>query len=303
MNGTTPGLSEILTHFTFDVPWIVVIGVSAVLYLRATRQLAATNPRVPHPRWKTACFLGGLFMVGLAVLSPVDYYAKQMLWVNFLSLLILTMYAGPLLVLGSPLTLAFRVSTPPGRRRLRQFYRCNVIRLLTFPVVSGLLFATVTYIWQFSDLTDLATRNALAHYLQNATLLLVGLIFWVPALCADPVRWRVGYPLRALYVFTEMTHKALFAAMFLGMSTPVHGYIASNLPPYAPPPMTDQRAAIILLWGGGNLVFMPVLGGIVVRWMQYETRSTARVDKRLAKANEAARRKRAAMEQIFQKNV
>ncbi len=300
---STPTVAEIFSHFSFDVPWIVAIGLSAWLYLRAAQRLSATNPRVPHPRWKTLCFLGGLLMVGLAVLSPIDHYGRQMLWVNFLSLLILTMYAGPLIVLGSPLTLAFRVSGPAGRQRLRRLYRSPVVWLLTFPVVSGLLFATVTYIWQFSDLTDTATHNTIAHYFQGVTLLLVSLIFWVPALCTDPVRWRVGYPLRVLYVFTEMTHKAFFAAMFLTMSHPVHGDIASHLPSYAPAAMTDQRSAILLLWAGGNLVFLPVIGGLVVRWMQYEGRSTERLDRRLAKANEAARRRRAAMEQIFQKNV
>src|SRR5438045_6998825 len=29
----------------------------------------------------------------------------------------------------------------------------------------------------------------------------------LPIFCADPLRWRMAYPLRALYVFVEMTHK------------------------------------------------------------------------------------------------
>jgi putative membrane protein len=303
MESSAPGLTEILRHFSFDIPWILLIIAPTVLYVVGVRRLNAQHPRVPHPAWKTALFLTGMVALALGVLSPIEYYGNQTLVMDFFGFLLITMVAPPLILLASPLTLAFRVSGKANRRRLRMAYRSRTAALLTFPVVSGLLFASVTYLWQFSALTDTAAHNDVVRDAQQFTLLVVSLIFWVPALCADPVRWRIGYPLRALYVFVEMTHKGLFGGMFLSMSHPVHTYIATHLPAYAPTGIEDQRNAILVLWLGGNVIFVGVLVGLVVRWVQYEMRATVRTDQRLAKANEAARRKRAALEQVFQKTV
>jgi putative copper resistance protein D len=303
MESSAPGITEILRHFSFDLFWILLILGSTALYLRGVQKLNAQHPRVPHPWWKTACFLTGMFILFISVMSPLEYYGNQMLSIDFLVFLLITMISPPLILLGSPLTLAFRVSSKENRRRLRIAYRSEVMRLLTFPVISGLLFASVTYLWQFSGLTDTAAHNHLVRNIQLFSLLFVSLVFWLPALCADPVRWRIGYPLRALYVFVEMTHKGLFAGMFLSMNRPVHTYIANHLPTYAQTPMDDQRNAILVLWLAGSVCFVLVIGGIVTRWVQYEMRATVRTDARLAKERAAEKSRRAALEKVFQKGV
>jgi putative membrane protein len=303
VNEPAPGLFDILTHWSFDLPWLVVIAAAAALYLRAATNPAAHRGRRPHARWKTFAYLAGIAALAIGVLSPLDHYGDHVLWLNFTSLLVITMIAPPLILLGSPLTLAFRVSSPRGRRRLRTFYRGAHTRVLTFPAVSWLLFAAATYIWQFTPLTDAAARHEPLRDLQQASLLAVSLLFWNPALCADPVRWRIPLPLRALYIFVEMTHKGLFGGMFLSMRHPMHDYFVTHAPSWAPGPMDDQRIAILVLWLGGNLIFLAVLIGLVVRWVQYEARSTARTDARLAAARAAATSRRAALDRVFEKPV
>ena len=51
------------------------------------------------------------------------------------------------------------------------------------------------------------------------------------------------------------------------------------------------------------MVFVAAVAGIIARWMQYEGRTTARLDARLAKERETARRHREALEQVFRKTV
>jgi cytochrome c oxidase assembly factor CtaG len=174
---------------------------------------------------------------------------------------------------------------------------------VTFPVATWLAFAVVTYIWQFTTLTDLAARNAAARDLQLATLLLVGLLFWLPAVAADPVRWRLAYPVRALYVFVEMTHKALFGGMFLSMNHAFHRDFAARAPDWAPSPMMDQRAAILILWIGGNLIFLLALILIVAGWIAYDARAARRADWRLALERAARERRRQALDQVFRRPV
>lgn len=301
--GSAPGLSEILTHFAFDVPWIAALIAAGAWYIWALRRLERTGPRVPFQRWRAVLFIAGLLWIAVGVLSPLEYYGNQVLWIDFLGFLVITMIAPPLILLGAPLTLAFRVSGPVGRARLRRLYRSRFSAVVTFPVFSWLLFAVATYLWQFSSLTDWAAQNAYLRDFQQVSLIAVALIFWIPALCTDPVRWRMAYPLRGLYVFVEMTHKALFGAMFLALNQPIHHYFRDNVPAWGPSPMLDQRMAILVLWIGGNIIFLGVLVGIITRWVQYEARNSARIDLRLEREHEAEQRRRAALDKVFRRPI
>lgn len=296
-----PSLGEVLGKWSADVPWMVMAAAALAWYARAFRRAQAMGS--PHPAFRLAAYSAGVLLALLAVISPIEHYGNQLLWVNFAGFLLLTMVAPALIILGAPLTLAFRIGSPRRRKGLRTFYRHPVVAFATFPVFTWLLFAVVTYLWQFTALADRAAENVFIRDLQQLTSLAVGLLFWLPAIASDPIRWRLAYPLRALYVFVEMTHKGLFGGMFLSMNTAMHDGFARNLPAWGPDAITDQRIAILILWIGGNLVFLVGLVGIVVRWMQYEKRNQHRTDWRLRLQREAAERKRKAMDQVFTRGL
>ena len=296
-----PSLGEVLGKWSLDVPWIVAAAVAICWYARAfakARRLGSS-----HSSRRMALFCVGIVLALLAVVSPLEHYGNQLLWVNFTGFLFLTMIAPALILLGAPLTLAFRVASPTGRRRLRGFYRHRAVVLVTFPAFTWLLFAVVTYLWQFTGLADRAAENVFVRDIQQLTSLAVGLLFWLPAVASDPLRWRLAYPLRALYVFVEMTHKGLFGGMFLSMNTAMHAGFAANIPAWGPDPLTDQRIAILILWIGGNLVFIVGLVAIILGWMRYEQRNQRRTDWRLRLQREAAERRRRALDQVFTKGV
>jgi putative copper resistance protein D len=275
----------------------VFLGVVATAYCTAFAR--SRRGTFNHPVYRLVLFLAGVGVALVATVSPVAHLAGQLLWVDFTGYHLLTMIAPPLILLGAPLTLAFRVSGKHGRKRLRRLYRSKLVAALTFPVISWLLFAVVTYLWQFTSLTDEAVQNAPLRTLQQFTLLLVGVLFWTPALAADPLRWRLPYTLRALYIFVEMTHKGLFGGMFLSMNNAMHAEFASRAPVWAPDALTDQRIAILILWIGGNMIFLVALIGLIFRWVAYEQRNQHRTDWRLRLQREAANRRRAALEQVF----
>lgn len=296
-----PGLSTVVGDWRFDLPWALVLGGMLLAYGFAFRKAAAMGH--PHPGWRLVTFSCGILGGLVAVVSPIASYASDLLWVDFTGFLLLTMIAPPLLLLGAPLTLAFRVSGSSGRKRLRIAYRSKFASAMTFPVVTWLLFAVATYLWQFTTLTESAVREPTVRYVQHGSLLLVGLLFWMPAIAADPMRWRLPHPLRSLYIFVEMTHKGLFGGMFLSMTSVMHEGFALRQPAWAPDALLDQRIAILILWIGGNLIFLVALVGLVLGWVAYEQRNQHRTDYRLRAQREARARRRAALEQVFQKNI
>lgn len=297
-----PSIGEVLSHWSLDLPWWLGLVAAGVLYAVAWRRSRHTG-RQAHPTWKLAVFEAGLALVAVVALSPIEHYGNQFLWVNFLDFLILTMIAAPLLVASSPLTLAFRISGARTRARLRAAYRSRVVTVITHPVFAWLAFAVFTYTWQFSRLTDDAAENVFVRDVQLLSLLAVSLTFWAPALCADPMRWRMAFPLRVLYVFVEMTHKALFGAMFLVLQRPLHSGFANGLPPWGPTPIHDQRYAIVILWLAGNIFFVFALIAILRDWVAYDRRHAHRVDWHLRLQREAAARHKAALDQVFRKQV
>lgn len=301
MSETAPGFAEVMARFAFDAPWYGLLLLAAAFYAVAWLRVRSERPRVPPGGWRLAAFMLGLALVFVATQSPLEHYGTQLLWAGFGGMLLLTMIAPPLILLGSPLTLAFRASGPRGRARLRRFYRGRTMRIVAMPIASWLLFAVVTYAWQFTALTEHAAANAFARDAQQLSLLAVSLLFWWPALCADPVAWRMNHPLRVLYVAVEMTHKGLFGGMFLSLNTPVHETFAANMPAWGPSAMTDQRLAILVLWVGGSLVFLVALAAIAVSWIRYEARQSHRVDRRLDALREARRQRARALGGVFER--
>ena len=302
MSAAAPSFGEVIAQFAFDAPWYGLLLAAAGFYAVAWFRVRAERPRVPPRVWQLVAFMLGLALIFVATQSPLEHYGNQLLWADFAGMLLLTMIAPPLLLLGSPLTLAFRVSGPRGRARLRRLYRGRTARIVAMPIASWLVFAVVTYAWQFMGITEEAAENVFVRDVQQLSLLAVSLLFWWPALCADPVPWRMNHPLRVLYVAVEMTHKGLFGGMFLSLNTPVHETFAANTPAWGPSPMMDQRLAILVLWVGGSLVFLVALAAIAVSWIRYEARQSHRIDRRLEALREARRERARALGSVFERS-
>jgi putative copper resistance protein D len=292
-----------LSHWRFDPFWIIVLIGAGWWYVHSLKKLEATNPRVPHPRWKMWSFLFSLVLIAVATMSPLQHYGNVFLFVTFIGFIVISMVAPIFFLLASPLTLAFRVSSKPGRARLRWLYRNQVSTVITYPLFSWLAFAVVTYLWQFSKLTEWAIENGAIRDIELLSLFAVGVLFYIPALCTDPVRWRMIFPLRIFYVFVEVAHKALFGGMFTAMSSVFHPQMAAAMPAWGPDPLFDQRLGVLIVSAVGNGIFITVIAFLVWRWVPYESRISARIDKRLEKERLAASRKQAAMEQIFRRSV
>lgn len=275
-----PRLPGVLLAWSLDPLPLLGVALAAAAYAWAARRVSARR-RTPHPAWRTASFMAGLGAILLALNSPVEAYEGVLFSVHMVQHMLLELVAAPLLLLGAPATLALRAASTSVRRVLLGVLHSRAVAVLSFPLLGWLAFAGVNWGWHFSTLYDQALENAPLHYFQHATFLAAALLFWWPVVGADPARWRMPYPLRLFYLFLAMPQNSFLGVALMSASTVLYPHYLSNLRAWGPDPLADQSLGGILMWVGGDLVFLIAMGAVVAAWIRHEDRLTARLDARL----------------------
>jgi putative membrane protein len=287
-----PQLPGVLFAWRLDPLPLAGVALAAVAYLWASRRVASQHPRNPPRPWRMWCFLGGLAAIVLALSSPIEAYEDQLFSVHMVQHMLLELVAAPLLLLGAPATLALRVASPSVRRRLLELLHSRAVAVLTFPLLTWLLFAAVNWGWHLSELYDQALENPPLHYLEHATFLLAALLFWWPVVAADPSRWRLPHPVRLFYLFLAMPQNSFLGVALMSAPTVLYPHYLSTLRTWGPTALADQNLGGVIMWVVGDLAFLTAMAAVVASWVRHEDRRTARLDARLD-AEQAARDRRA----------
>lgn len=284
----TPSFPSVLLEWRFDPTAIVPLVLVAALYAWAVRRVDAAHPGNRHPAHRTWLFMAGLVAIAVALTSPIEAYEGLLFSVHMIQHMLLELVAAPLLLAGAPITLALRVSSPRVRRGLLAVLQSRVVHVISFPVIAWVLFAAVNWGWHFSTLYDQALEDELLHYFQHATFLGAALLFWWPAIGADPSPWRLPHPMRLFYLFLAMPQNSFLGVALLQTSTVLYPHYVTNGRTWGPSPLEDQHLGGVLMWVMGDMAFLAGMAVVVALWVRHEERRTSRLDARLA-ADRAAR--------------
>jgi putative copper resistance protein D len=276
-----PDLPGVLLAWRLELLPLAGVALATVAYLWAVRQVARSHRSNPPPRWRTAAFLGGMAAIVVALCSPIEAYEGQLFSVHMVQHMLLELVAAPLILLGAPVTLTLRAASPSVRRGLLTVLHSRPVAVLTFPLLTWLLFAAVNWGWHFSALYDQALENAPLHYFQHGTFLVAALLFWWPVVGADPGRWRLPYPARLFYLFLAMPQNSFLGVALMSAPTVLFPHYLTNLRPWGPSAIADQSLGGIVMWVFGDLVFLAAMACVVAAWVRHEDRRTARLDARL----------------------
>ena len=277
-----PSFPGVLLEWRLDPLTIVPLLLTGGAYAWAARRVNRTHPTNRHPARRTWFFVGGLAAIGLALASPIEAYEGVLFGVHMVQHMILELVAAPLLLAGAPITLALRVSRPSVRRGLLWVLHSPVVRAISFPVVAWVLFAAVNWGWHFSTLYDQALENQALHYLQHATFLGAALLFWWPAIGADPSPWRIPHPVRLFYLFLALPQNSFLGVALLNTGTVLYPHYLTNARSWGPSALDDQHVGGIIMWVSGDVAFLAGMAIVIWTWMRHEERRTARIDERLA---------------------
>jgi putative copper resistance protein D len=276
-----PVLLGVLTAWSFDpVPWAGTL-LAATAYLIAVRKVNRAHPRVPVPGWRTAAWLAGLASILVALASPIDVYADDLLTVHMVQHLLLAMVAPPLLALGAPVLLLLRVASPRTRQRLvLPVLHARVVRLVASPLVAWPVFTVTMFVTHFSALYDAALEDQALHVAEHGLFLVTGLLFWWPIVASDPVPRPMPYLARLAYVVLQMPVNAAVGLAIYFAPTVLYPHYAAILRAWGPDALTDQRIGGMLMWGVGDVLLLATVPLLVAAWMREEDRRTQRSDAR-----------------------
>jgi len=305
-----PTAFDIFFDWAFDPLVSIPVVLVGAAYLWAVRRVDRTHPANPVPRSRVIAFVAGLAVIEIALQSIIERYDTTLFSVHMVQHILLTLVAPPLLALGAPITLVLRVVRPEVRHLLvLPILHSRLLRLLTFPVVAWLLFASVMWGTHFSPIFNESLEHPLVHQLEHLAYLAAGLLFWWPAVGVDPSPWRIPHPVRVMYLFLQMPQNTFLALAIYSAAAPLYPNYAAIQLLWAPSPLADQQLAGGLMWIVGDIIFIVAIVLTVVGWMRTEEREAAgrerREDAQIAaiRAREAALADRLAGEQASDERI
>jgi putative membrane protein len=263
---------------------------AALGWLRIVQRIDQAHPANPVPRRRTVAFLAGLAAIAAALLSGIDRYDTTLFSIHMVQHVLLTLVAAPLIVLGAPITTLLRAATPNVRRTvILPILHSRVLRIVSFPLVSWLLFAAVMWGSHFSPLFNAALEDPAVHDLEHALFLGAGLLFWWPAVGLDPSPWRMPHPVRAMYVFLQMPQNTFLAVTILNSTVVLYAHYATTVRTWGPSVLEDQQIAGGVMWLSGDILFLTGLAGILAGWMLHEKAQEVVADRRVDRERAAIR--------------
>jgi len=267
-NGQNP-----FTAWNWNPLATLLLLMAAYLYLNGLANWI--RPSHPISRWQRASFFIGLFMIFIALQSPLDNLSEHMLSFHQLQHFLLRMLAPLLVLLGAPLTPMLRglplwflqgfvrpvVKHPLGRATYDK---------LTNPVITVAVFMGVIYLWQVPGGFNLALRNEFIHAIMHMTMMSSGFLFYWAVIDPAPRRSRVHYGVRVLYLGLIVLPNTFLGAVITFSKGIIYSGYEGVYQPFDMSLLTDQQIGGLVLWVPGDMMSILVAGIVMIMWYERE---------------------------------
>ena len=279
------GLSRLFTEWGLaPIPFVVTVWVAG-LYLWGVATLRRRGDHWPVGRTIAFVVVGmGLFLV--ATSSGLAAYDTTLLSVHMVQHMVLSMLVPLSLALGAPVTLALRTLKGAPRRWLLVVLHSRVVRVLSFPPLTFLLYVLSPWALYFSGWYTASLHSDYVHEMMHLHLVLVGALFFWPLMGIDPIPGRVAYPFRMLLIVLTLPFHAFLGITIMGQTELLGGSWYPDLHDgpmgaWLPDPHDDQHLAGGILWGAGDLVALVFFGVLFTQWVRASMKEAEREDRRL----------------------
>ena len=231
--------------------------------------------------WRAASFFIGLFLIWVAVASPLAALDHEFLTVHMIQHLLLMTVAPLLIWLGAPIrSLAHGVP----RRVLQPFLiplACwpmikGLFRFLSRPAVCWLGAAAALIAWHIPAVFALGLQSGTWHGIEQALFLATGLLFWWPVVQPWPSaqtspRWSI-----LIYLFLATLPCDILSGFLVFCDRVVYPVYLSTPNSFGISALEDQQCAAALMWTCVTVVYL--LAAAILTTHLLSARSTPESD-------------------------
>ncbi len=260
---------------------IAVLACGLALYLFGVVRQNRLHPRHLWPAGRTAAFVGSMAVCAAAVLTFLGAYDRTLFWDHMVQHLLLIMVAAILLAASSPVDLAWRATGGRAHDRLTAVLRSRPARAAGHPLTAFVLYGLVVPITHLTVLFDWAMRFEAVDQLEHVLFLVIGYLFWRQIFGADPNRYRMQPPMRALLLFLAVPVDTFVGLTLSLETTEIFPAFTAEHRTWGPSLVTDLHIGGVIMWVGGDVLMMLALIPVVVVWVRREERHATRFDREL----------------------
>jgi putative membrane protein len=202
--------------WTLEPGAILLVALLGALYVPRWRRVRADARPPARARvadgWRLAAFLGGLLLLVVALISPVDRLGEQAFSMHMVQHVLLLDLAPILFMLA--LT---KVILRPATRRLQRVERAA--GPLAHPVAAVIAYVALMWLWHVPALYDAALESGPVHVLEHVTFFSIGALYWWHLLSPIRSRHRLGGMGPVVYMVST---KLLVGLLGIGLTFTPH---------------------------------------------------------------------------------
>jgi cytochrome c oxidase assembly factor CtaG len=233
---------------------------AAFLYLRGWSHLRSVSVTA-IPAWRAGSFGLGLFLIWVAVGSPLSAFDEELLTVHMVQHLLLMTIAPPLILVGAPV-MPFLHGLP------RQFVQAvvgplfrwllleSVGRVVSQPVFCWLAAAAALVGWHIPAAFTLGLQSESWHVVEHACFLGAGFLFWWPIIQPWPSvavwpRWSI-----LIYLFLATIPCDVLSGFLVFCDRVIYPVYLSTPTLFGLSPLEDQQCAAALMWMCVTIIYL-----------------------------------------------
>jgi putative membrane protein len=264
-----PFVQVALESWRFPVPITLALVLAAFMYLRGRHQLSSGSVNL-IPVWRAVSFLLGLFLIWVALGSPLAAFDEELLTVHMVQHLLLMTLAPSLVLLGAPMM-------PSLHGLPRQFVQGalgplfrwpplqRIGRVLSQPALCWLAAATALVGWHVPWAFTLALQSEGWHVVEHACFLGAGFLFWWPVIQPWPSvavwpRWSI-----LLYLFFATLPCDILSGFLVFCDRVVYPIYLSTPRQFGISALEDQQCAAALMWTCVTIIYLVPAASLTTR--------------------------------------
>jgi putative membrane protein len=249
---------SLLTSWNFEPLQVVPTLLIGLLYARRVRTLRDVG--TPVSTWRIWCFGSSLFLILLALVSPIDAFGEeQFLFMHMIQHILLGDLAPLLFVAGLTGPILRPVLSLPGVWRLR---------FLTHPLVALPLWALNLYVWHIPFLYQGALHHSAVHALEHFCFFSFGAIMWAAVLETLPGPEWFGTGAKLGYVAGVRLLETILGNVFIWSGAVFYPFYEHPTDMWGISALGDQQIAGAVMMVEGSIVTLGALAWLFLKMAQ-----------------------------------